>query len=179
MELLIGCGSNRDKKVCLKGREQWSELVTLDINADHKPDVIWDLNNIPLPFADDTLDEIHAMDVLEHLGAQGDWRFFFAQWSDFWRMLKPGGHFCGICPHPTSPWAWGDPSHTRVVSPQNFVFLSQPNYTEQVGKTAMSDFRFCYKADFDLVHCVHDSESGQFHFVLEAIKPSRIAKEFA
>ena len=148
MELLLGCGSSRVKQLSYGGRAEWSALTTLDHNADHAPDVVHDLESFPLPFADDTFDECHAYCVLEHLGRQGDWRFFFAQWSDFWRVLKPGGVFCGIVPHPSSPWAWGDPSHTRVIPPQSIAFLDQAQYTEQVGRTAMSDFRVCYKADF-------------------------------
>jgi SAM-dependent methyltransferase len=130
------------------------------------------LNEFPLPFDDDSFDEIHAYEILEHLGTQGDWRFFFDQWSDFWRILKPGGVFIGTCPAWNSPWAWGDPSHTRVVSPESLIFLNQPAY-EQVGKTPMSDFRHCFKADFDILHS-HTAEH-RFQFVLQAVKPSRIA----
>ena len=59
-ELLLGCGSNRDKKLSAQGRAAWSGLVTLDINADHAPDVVHDLNVLPLPFADEQFEEIHA-----------------------------------------------------------------------------------------------------------------------
>ena len=85
-------------------------------------------------------------------------------------MLKPGGVFIGTCPAWNSPWAFGDPSHTRVISAESLIFLSQPAY-EQVGRTPMSDFRFIYKADFDIIHS-HTAE--RFEFVLEAVKPSRI-----
>jgi SAM-dependent methyltransferase len=172
-ELLLGCGSSRAKKLCYRGRAEWSGLVTLDHNGDHAPDVAHDLESLPLPFADDTFDEIHAYCVLEHLGRQGDWRFFFAQWSDFWRMLKPGGLFMGICPAGSSPWAWGDPSHTRVISPESLIFLHQPAYA-QVGETPMSDFRFVYEADFDIIH--QQTAGHHFEFVLQAVKPSRIVR---
>jgi SAM-dependent methyltransferase len=170
-ELLIGCGPNRDKR--LGNGPDWSGLLTLDSNPVHAPDVIWDLEQLPLPFEDDSFDEIHAYEVLEHTGSQGDWRFFFDQWSDFWRILKPGGMFYGTVPHWRSPWAWGDPSHKRLVMPEHqFVFLSQSEYAKQAGKTPMSDFRFYYKADFDLESCEWEGES--YWFSLRAIKPSRI-----
>lgn len=172
MELLLGCGSNRTKKVFLGGGA-WTELVTLDFNADHKPDVVHDLSQRPWPFADDIFNEVHAYDVMEHLSQQGDFRSFFAEWSEVWRILKPGGYFFGISPHWSSPWAWGDPGHTRVYGPECLVFLCQPEYAAQIGKTAMSDYRFVYHADFDIVH--RDiGEDKQFRWVLKAVKPSRI-----
>lgn len=170
MQLLLGCGSSRAKKLSLPGAAEWSSLVTLDHNPDHKPDVVHDLND-PLPFADDSADEIHAYEVLEHLGSQGDWRFFFAQFSDLWRVLKPGGVILGTVPLPTSVWAWGDPSHTRVIPRESFTFLVQPQYDAQVGKTAMSDFRFVYKADFDIIHLTDTGDVLEFG--LQAVKPSR------
>ena len=173
MELLIGCGSIRIKKLAYDGRADWAELVTLDMNRDHAPDVVHDLADLPLPFADGIFDEIHAYDVLEHVGAQGDWRFFFAQWADFWRLLKPDGLFFGVSPHPTSPWAWADPGHTRLICPESFVFLSQAQYAAQVGVTPMTDYRFCYGGDFEAVHLLHHRETGQHEFVLRAIKPAR------
>ncbi len=171
-ELLIGCGREHSKTIHVNERPHWTNLVTLDINRDHCPDVVWDLNRLPLPFEDNTFDEIHAYEVLEHIGTQGDYRFFFAQFSDFWRILKPGGVLVGTVPLPTSPWAWGDPSHTRVIPKENFLFLEQPQYTAQVGRTPISDFRYLYQADFERIHI---SEQGdKLSFVLQAIKPARI-----
>ena len=174
MELLLGCGSNHKKQMSTQGRESWDGLVTLDINDDHQPDVVHDISKLPLPFDDNTFDEIHAYEVLEHVGAQGDWRFFFDQWSDFWRVLKPGGRVLGHSPHYASPWAFGDPGHTRIITLESFTFLQQPNYADQVGRTAMTDYRFCYDADFEVHH--GEERGGTIYFVLGAVKPSRIVR---
>lgn len=93
-ELLIGCGSDLRKKLTADGTKEWTCLVTLDYCERHNPDVVWDLNNIPLPFDDNTFDEIHAYEVLEHTGTQGDYKFFFKQFEEFWRLLKPGETSC-------------------------------------------------------------------------------------
>jgi SAM-dependent methyltransferase len=173
MELLVGAGRRHERRIAIDGRMGWSELVTLDINPDHEPDVVWDLTKRPLPFEDDTFDEIHAYEVLEHLGTQGDWRAWFEEWSEWYRILKPGGLIVGTSPCWDNVWAWGDPGHTRVMTVEAFTYLSQPEYTRQIGVTAMTDYRFVFRGDFDLAHA--KAESGTLQFGLQAVKPSRIS----
>jgi SAM-dependent methyltransferase len=167
-ELLIGCGSNHTKRLATDGTKGWDNLTTLDYNSDHNPDVVHDLMTLPLPFVCNEFDEVHAYEVLEHLGQQGDYKLFFAQFSEFWRLLKPNGHLLATCPSRNSVWAWGDPSHTRIMQLEQLVFLSQRQYREQVGKTPMSDFRNIYKADFETMD--QDDDGETIRFVLKAIK---------
>jgi hypothetical protein len=173
-ELLIGCGSNWSKRLSADGTSEFDNLVTLDYNADHKPNIVWDLTSptvLPPEMDDNTFDEIHAYEVLEHVGSQGDYKLFFRQFSEFWRVLKPNGHLMATFPSRNSEWAYGDPSHTRIMQPEQFFFLCQPSY-EQVGRTPMSDFRNIYKADFDIVYQADDNQT--VHMIIKAIKPSRI-----
>ena len=171
-ELLIGCGSNWDKRLTADGTRTFDNLVTLDYNADHNPDLVWDLTSGNTPLLDNSFDEIHAYEVLEHLGQQGDYKFFFKLFADFWRVLKPNGHFLATFPSRHSVWAWGDPSHTKIVQAEQFIFLCQPNYTASVGVNSMSDFRNIYKADFDIV--VAEDNKETVNMIIKAIKPSRI-----
>jgi len=169
MELLIGCGNDRKKKITFSEiPDEWIELVTLDIDPTIECSVNHDLNNLPLPFDDNMFDEIHAYEVLEHTGKQGDWIFFFNQFMEFHRILKPGGFLVGTSPMWDSPWAWGDPGHTRIISKECLTYLSQKAYEEQVGKNAMTDYRGWYIADFELFAAQEKDET--FGFVLKAIK---------
>lgn len=168
-ELLIGAGNSRAKKLRLPGASaDFENLVTLDFDEDSKPDVLHDLEVFPYPFEDNTFDEIHAYEVLEHTGQQGDWKFFFDQFSELHRILKPEGLLFASVPAYDSVWAWGDPSHKRVLSHGSLVFLSQKEYEAQVGKTAMSDFRRYWKKDFEPVHL--ERVSDNFYFILKANK---------
>jgi len=171
-ELILGCGGKYIPDI-LMGSAPLPErhFIRLDNNADHNPDIIFDLNDlrgIPLPFEDNSFDYIHAYEVLEHLSSQGNYHFFFKEFTEYHRILKPGGCFIGSVPAPGSPWVWGDPSHTRHLPPEVFTFLSQKEYDKQVGKTAMSDFRYLYKADFDLYAI--EEKDGFLYFILKAVK---------
>jgi predicted SAM-dependent methyltransferase len=166
-ELVIGCGSRIQKDLSLQGMEAFQELVTLDNNKSHFPDVLWDLRKHPLPFKDNEFDEIHAYDVLEHLAYQGDYEFFFSEFSEYWRILKHRGHLFATVPLEGTQWSWGDPSHKRVITRSQLAFLNQKLYS-QVGTTQMSDFRNIYKADFKIVHLTETN--NKLSFILEAIK---------
>ncbi len=174
-ELLLGAGRaghQGTKRLTCDGSAAWSpNIVTLDFNEECRPDVVWDLNNLPLPFADNEFSEVHAYHTLEHFGTQGDWRAFLSFFAEIWRILKPGGHFAGITPSAESVWAWADPGHTRLIMLESLVFLKQPEYERQCGMTPMTDYRPFYQADFDISYIKREPNENMF--VLSAIKPSR------
>ena len=173
-ELLIGCGNSRRKKLSLSEHD-WQDLTTMDHDPNCGADVIHDLEEYPWPFADNSFDECHAYCVLEHLGRQGDYKSFFATFAEIYRVLKPGGHLIAICPSWQSEWAFADPSHTRIIAPGSLVFLSREQYHNQIGKTAMTDFRWLWKGDFEAIHI--DDNGKSFAFGLKAHKPVRYPEE--
>lgn len=192
----------------------WRGLTTLDISPSCDADLLCDLNAHPPwiaypqgdrglvelgyqqhesgdvarvahPLLGDFWDEIHAYEVLEHLGQQGDAYVFFVQFSEIYRLLRPNGYLCATVPSRYSPWLWGDPSHRRVICQQSLAFLDQEQYRFQIDDrlatslspstcpTPMSDYRdtLKYRADFKLVDCYDDKST--FRFILQAVKPSR------
>lgn len=168
-ELLIGCGNDRRKQIRHGDIEKdWTDLVTLDIDPACGADVIHDLNVTPYPFKDGQFAEIHAYEVLEHFGRQGDWRGFFEQFGELWRILKPDGLLCATVPMWDSPWAWGDPGHVRVITPGTLHFLSQAAYEAEVGVTTFTDYRHVWRGNFECV-AVNETEH-RFGFILKAIK---------
>ena len=166
-ELILGSGYSDKKLLTIDGNTTYKNPITLDINANCCPDVVWDLNNRPLPFVNEEFDEIHAYEVLEHIGIQGDYKRFFEEFSEYYRILKVGGYICASVPKWDSIWAWGDPSHTRVINAGTLAFLSQDMYEDQLGKTAMTDFREIYKGNFKCVYGELIKES--YFFILEKI----------
>jgi hypothetical protein len=172
VELLLGSGSSRDKRIVVPGRpKDWEKLVTVDYVGSHKPDVLHDLNVTPWPFEDNQFSEVHAYEILEHLGSQGDYHSFFLHFSEIWRVLQDKGVLCATVPDWKSMWAWGDPGHTRVINPGSLVFLDQTEYAKQVGVTPMSDYRDVWKGDFERIG--QQTRGENFVFCLEAHKPVR------
>lgn len=163
-ELLIGCGNRRINHAT----GEWTDLVTIDHDPNCGADIVHDLDVTPWPLEDDRFDEAHAYCVLEHLGRQGDYRSFFAVFGEIYRVLKPGGVLFAKCPSRGDKWAWGDPSHTRIISNESLIFLDQAEYERQIGKTSMTDFRWLWKGDFERV-LVHD-DGEYIKFALRARK---------
>lgn len=169
MELLLGCGNNRDRQLweVEKGQAPWKGLVTLDSNVACKPDVVFDLEVIHyfgLPFGNETFEELHAYNVLEHVGLQGDWPRFFTEFEEYWRVLKPKGRFYIIVPSWKSEWAWGDPGHKRVLTPGTFSFLDKSNY-KHLGATSMTDYQSVWKGNFKVLH--QSTDDNHTYIILE------------
>ena len=166
-QLLIGCGTNKTRLMRLADGDEWEDLTTLDIDPGVKPDVVHDLNVLPYPFETNTFDEIHAYEVLEHCGRQGDYDYFFGQFNELWRILKPGGLLFASCPMWDSPWAWSDPGHTRVITRHSLIFLQRDEY-HQLGTTHMTDYRSQLVGDWELMAGKEDEHI--FGFCMRAKK---------
>jgi SAM-dependent methyltransferase len=172
MELLLGCGRSRDKRLFPSWRpKEWQKLVTLDMDPGCGADIRCRIED-GLPFANNTFDEIHAYEVLEHIRSQGDWRGFFQDFAEIYRVLKPFGLLCASTPLEDGPTAWSDPGHTRVIAPATLQFLDQAQYADVIGKgSLMTDYRHVWKGDFRTVYIARDESISSNFWILQAIKP--------
>ena len=81
-----------------------NDAITLDINPLHKPDVVHDLNNIPLPFQNKQFKEIICHHILEHL------LNINPIMNELHRICDPSGHIYIEVPHHSS-WCANTPEH--------------------------------------------------------------------
>jgi SAM-dependent methyltransferase len=168
--LLLGAGNSRIKKVYVQGDQDWQgELVTIDMNPNCGADVVWDLEQRPLPFADEEFDEVHAYDSLEHWGKQGDWRGWFDEMGEYHRLIKPGGHFVALVPLAEERFA--DPGHTRFFGLNHFLMLSQEWYDEQLkAGLPVTDYRWYWKKNFAVAKVIFGGDPAHHAaFILRKI----------
>lgn len=159
MTLVLGCGRTGHAR---------PDVVTLDADARLQPDIRCTLGVDPIPLAENSVDHATAIHVLEHIGRQGETAEWFQFWEELYRVLKPGASLFFEAPLYSSVWAWADPSHTRALSPEAFVFLSQASY--RLTPSSISPYRI----HCDFVPQPYHALGDHFQGVLIAQKPLRV-----
>lgn len=99
------------------GRKKIVGAVTLDINPRHNPNVVWDLNDFPYPFADSEFDLVVCEHVIEHL------REVISVMEELHRVTAPGGRVIVRVPHFSSLNFNTDPTHIHAFSSRSFDYL--------------------------------------------------------
>jgi len=92
-------------------REGW---INLDYNPKYKPEVVWDLTKLPLPFEDSTFDEIIMIHVLEHFHDP------LLLVNEMWRIGKAGCKITIKVPHWSCHFSAGDLTHHHRFSSREF-----------------------------------------------------------
>jgi SAM-dependent methyltransferase len=79
----------------------------------HRPeiDVVWDLNDLPWPWEDETFDKVVSWAVFEHLDIT-----LLAAMDETWRILKPGGLLDIKLPYWNHERAYQDLTHRYAVA---------------------------------------------------------------
>jgi len=98
--LNLGCGNRIHKS----STHEW---IHHDI-TNHRPeiDIVWDLNILPWPWANEEFGFVAADSVLEHLDHN-----LLISMNEIWRILKPGGTVHVKLPHWKHEVSWSDPTH--------------------------------------------------------------------
>jgi predicted SAM-dependent methyltransferase len=105
--LELGCGPNKPA-----GRLGIDRLALPGV------DIVANLDE-GLPFLEDnSVDEIHANSVLEHVDRLD------VLMRDLWRVLKPGGRIHVYVPHFSNPYYYSDYTHRRFFGLYSFEYFS-------------------------------------------------------
>ena len=121
-------------------QEKEDGLTRLDISAETNPDVVWDLNNFPYPFEDQSYDLIECYDVIEHIDS------IPKVMEQCHRILKKGGVIKLTTPHFSSANSYIDPTHKFHLSYFSFDCFSDQHeysyYSKARFKILKRDLRF-------------------------------------
>ena len=110
MKLNLGCGE--------RYMEGW---VNCDLLPSLRVDQVFDLNQCPYPFEDDSVDEILMDNVLEHLDDIPN------VMRELHRILKPGARARILVPYAKSDWALQDPTHTHFFTEVSLSYFCEGN----------------------------------------------------
>ncbi|MBI1746603.1 MAG: class I SAM-dependent methyltransferase [Acidobacteria bacterium] len=106
----IGCGKNK-----VKG------AIGIDRIKLEGVDVVWDLDQFPYPFADNSFDEIYATHVIEHLDS------VVTALEEIYRLAKPNAKVTIVTPHYSDSISWTDPTHRWHLTSYSFRYFD-PDY---------------------------------------------------
>ena len=144
-----------------------TDNIKIDINPDCGADIVHDLEDLPLPFKDKEFSVIYAFEVLEHVGRQGNWKGFFDEFAEYYRILKNLGLMIITIPSKENNCYLSEPGHTRVLEPITFNFLEQEFYKRNIGVTCSSDYRWYWKNNFNLVRYEKIGDNDRWFIVLQ------------
>jgi hypothetical protein len=120
------------------------------VNVDKygSPDLTWDLEVLPWPWHESSVDEVCLYHVLEHLGASVE--KFFGILKELYRVCKDGACVNIVVPHPLHDDFRGDPTHVRAFVPQTFrLFSKELNREAREGGFANSPLGIFLDVDFE------------------------------
>ena len=102
------------------GFKRYEGFLNLDADPLTSPDYLVKLGVDTLPFEDNSVDEVRAYHILEHIG-EG----FFQLMKEIYRVCKDTAIIDIQVPHHRSEIFYGDPSHVRFVTIDNMRLFSK------------------------------------------------------
>lgn len=155
MKLNLGCGHNYKEG-----------YVNVDNQPGTKTDAEWDLEKTPwqilmadkyysaipvyCPIKANSVDEILAHHVLEHLGKET--QTFLNIMREIHRILKPNATIEIRVPHHRTDNFFGDPTHVRPITPEMLSLFSKKNCLEFIAnKWPNTPLAIYLDVDFELV----------------------------
>jgi len=105
-KLNIGCG-----------RKVMEGYVNIDKVPLEGVDVVWDLEKTPLPFEDNSVDEILCEHILEHI------QNFMPLLEEFHRICKPNASIIVSAPYYRYEGSFRDPTHVRFFTEHSFDYF--------------------------------------------------------
>ena len=138
MKIDLGSGMNR-----IEG------FIRIDDDPLVEPDYLINLDdvNIQLPFAENTIEEVRASHILEHIG-EG----FIPLMKELYRVCKHGAVIDITVPHHFHDVYYADPTHKRPITVGGMALFSKKTNREHIEKFGgASGLGLKYNIDFETI----------------------------
>lgn len=129
------------------GYKRYDGFLNLDIDPYTKPDHVIDLETGVLPFENDSVTEVKAFHILEHIG-QG----YFHLLQELYRVCHAGALIDIQVPHPFHEVYLNDPTHQRPITVEGLRLFSKKynqHHIETYNSSSGLGIRF--NVDFEIV----------------------------
>jgi hypothetical protein len=129
------------------GDKRFEGFVNIDYDKNCNPDYCLDIERDNLPFDDNTVDQVIAHHVFEHLG-EG----YFHVLQELYRVCEHGALIDIVVPHHRHDYFANDPTHRRAITPDG-LWLFSKKYNDDCIKqnAAASRLGYYFGVDFEVV----------------------------
>jgi SAM-dependent methyltransferase len=157
------------------GLKRYEGFVNLDIDQNTNPDYLVNLETDRLPFEDNSVDEVRAWHILEHIGPG-----FFHLLQEIYRVCKHGAVFDIQVPHPRHEYFLNDPTHVRPITIEGMRMFGK-KYNKHLEETqgSVSGLAYRFDVDFEIVsfNLVPDSYYANIIKTTPKAQIERLARE--
>lgn len=130
------------------GAERFPGFKNVDFDERENPDYNFNVEKDVWPFEDNSVEEIIANHVLEHLGDG-----FMHCMQEMYRVLKHGSSIHIRVPHHRHNSYYADPTHKRTIMAETFRMMGKKhNKSARENKWRTSRLADVYDIDFEVVH---------------------------
>lgn len=142
--LVLGCG-NKPKH----------NAINHDLYGHREEvDIVWDLNQLPWPWQDESFGQVIAESVLEHL-----YHNLLISLDALWRITVPNGNAVIKLPYWQAEISWEDPTHIHKAALGTF---DQLDPTTPRGQ----QYNFYTRRKWEIVHCKLNADWTSIHWEL-------------
>lgn len=138
------------------GYKKFDGFLNVDYDDHCNPDFVCDIEKEKLPFTDNSVDEVKAHHILEHLG-EGYFHFL----KELYRVCEDGAIIDIIVPHHRHDNFLNDPTHRRPITVDGLRMFSKSynDYCIKIGD-GCSKLGHYFDVDFEI-------EKFEYHFASE------------
>lgn len=139
MKLNMGCGYNK-----VDG------FVNVDMFEECRPDVVWNLEQLPWPWPDNAAEHVVFNHSLEHVGQSTP--VFLGIIKELYRVCRDGATVNINVPHPRHDDFLNDPTHVRAITPDMMTMFSKAT-CDMLEKRGAANSRLAHylHVDFEMV----------------------------